>query len=139
MTLTGVIDLWAWSRGIEAAYAALHISHIADALCHLVERLDLVGISMTGFSGAAGLFADAEPTREWALGLADLNPQSGAPVCLYRPCDGTPTQIRAWHYWARLVSVLCSRLRMAEVARLPGYDHDATVGPFGAPAKEVTP
>ncbi len=139
-TLTGILDLWAWSRGIEPAYASLHLSHIAEHLCVLVERLDLVGVSMTGHRGAAGLFADADPCRAWCLCLVDLNPQGGTPRCQYVPSsrEARIDQIDSWYQWARFISVLCSRLRMARVADLPGYDHNATAGPFGV-VKEDTP
>ena len=72
-------------------------------------------------NGPFDLLCDAAPDREWALGLTE------------RP--GDPPMSPHNRYWWRIISVLCSRLYMAEVRKLPGYNHDATEGPFGVAPK----
>ncbi len=126
-TLSGIFAIWAWRCAIEPDYAARHVNLIAEALLALVERLDLMHGGIAGPDGHAGLLNDAAPGREWALILHDLADPHHKPACY--PED-EPNAV-AWLDWARLVAVLCSRLYMAEVRKLPGYNHDATEGPFG--------
>lgn len=121
-TLVGVLAIWGWRSAMEPSY--IQFGYLAEALWELCERLDLMDHSINscpGGPGGFGVLCDAEPGREWALCLdaGDLKDPLTDPNRLY---------------WFRIVSVLCSRLRMAEVARLPGYDHDAKVGPFAGGA-----
>ncbi len=122
-SLDGVRAIWGWRCGI--APSDIDVTDIADALYTLGERLNLLGHSLGNYPGGRGGFGvlcDAAPERTWALSLVG-GPGAG--------------ESQERHYWFRVVSVLCSRLRMAEVAKLPGYDHDATVGPFGVAPRPV--
>ncbi len=65
------------------------------------------------------LWVHASPSQAWKYGALETGP---VPI---KEADDNLV-----HY-ARLLAVLCSRLRLTEVAKLPGYDHNATVGPFG--------
>ncbi len=118
-----VLSIYAWRVGMEDENMSFHLDDIASYLYALCERLDLLGHSLSSFPGGRGGFGvmcDAAPEREWAL---LLNPG----MILTEP-TASPDR----RYWFRVISVLCSRLYMAEVAKLPGYDHDAVAGPFGA-------
>ncbi len=116
-SLDGVCAIWGWRCGIYPS--DVHATDIAESLYDLCERLDLLGHSMghyPGGTGGFGVLCDAAPERLWTLYL-----------------DGMPGagESQEAHYWFRVVAVLCSRLRGALVSKLPGYDHNATVGPFG--------
>ncbi len=116
-TLADVLAIWAWRCEMDPSHIELPL--VAEHLWDLCERLDLMDHSLGSFPGGRGAFGvlcDAAPERYWALCL-DGDGLSDSP---------TETHL----YWFRIVSVLCSRLRMAEVARLPGYDHEAKAGPF---------
>lgn len=108
--------IWGWRCGVEPQYVRL--TDLAESFYVLCERLDLLGQSFSNFPGGPGGFgviADAAPERDWTINLAG------------RPGPGASGES---HYWFRIVAVLCSRLRMSEVAKLPGYKHGATAGPF---------
>lgn len=116
-TLADVLAIWGWRHAVEPECVPL--PHLAECLWRLCERCQLLGYSFAtpGAFGGMGVLIDAAPTREWAL-LLDAGTRG--------PLDD-PTRT----YWWRVISVLCSRLLMAKVSDLPGYDHDATAGPFG--------
>ncbi len=116
-TLADVRAVWAWRNAVDSS--AIGLGDLAASLWELCERLDVLGHSFSSFpggSGGFGVLCDAAPEREWALLLK---------------VDRTSLDCPDRVHWFRVVSVLCSRLYMAEVAKLPGYNHDATAGPFG--------
>ncbi len=117
-TLADVLAIWGWRNATDPSH--IDVADVARCLWTVCEKLDLLGHSFSSFPGGLGGFGvmcDAAPGREWALLLS------------YTPdADASDEHL----YWYHIVSVLCSRLYMAEVAKLPGYDHHATVGPFGA-------
>jgi hypothetical protein len=115
--LTDVLAIWGWRNAVDPSI--IHLSHVAECLWSLCERLDLLGHSFNHFPGGFGgygVMCDAAPSRDWALLLS---------------ADRTALDDPDRVYWFRIVSVLCSRLYMAPVSKLVGYDHDATAGPFG--------
>ncbi len=118
-TLADVLAIWGWRNAVDPSQ--IDVADVARCLFELCERLDLLGHSFNSFPGgfgAYGVLCDAVPSRDWALLLKPDSPYSEE-ASLNRT------------YWFRIVSVLCSRLYMAEVSKLPGYDRHATVGPFG--------
>ncbi len=119
--LADLMVIWGWRNEIRPEL--IHLSHLAECMNDLAERCDLLGHSMVhpGAFGAMGVICDAAPDREWALSLDRHEPWWSI----------TDIDMQTWRYWSRIVAVLASRLRMAEVSKLPGYDHDATAGPFG--------
>lgn len=99
---------------------------IAECLWDVCERFDLIGHgSMSpAYPGAFGVIADAFREDSWfALDCGTV------PVA-----EATNERNR----WCRLIAVLCSRLFLAEVSKLPGYDHNATEGPFGMGKERVS-
>ncbi len=122
--LSDVLAIWAWRNEIDPSY--VNLSHVAECLWKLCERLDLLGHSFNSFPGGFGgygVMCDAAPSRSWALLLTD-------------DCSGLDLREDRAH-WYGVVSVLCSRLYMAKVSDLPGYDHDATME--AVKAREVSP
>lgn len=118
--LSGIVSIWAWRCCIEEQYVYRDLPAIAHHLYEVCEECDLLGASSSsspiGFGGF-GLMVDAAPSRAWMLSLDAGN------------TDGPLTDPdRA--YWWRILSVLCSRLTMSEVSKLPGYNHEAKVGPM---------
>jgi len=114
--LEDVRAIWGWRCGMTPE--CVRLTDLAESLYELCERLDLLGSSISMFPsgrGGFGAIADAAPERLWALNLAGM------------PGPGESAEK---HYWFRIVAVLCSRLRLSEVAKLPGYDHGAKLGPF---------
>ena len=107
--------IWGWRCGIDPQHVRL--TDLAESLYVLCERLDLLGPSLSNFPGGQGGFgviADAAPDRVWTLNLVGVPPEAGPDT----------------HYWFRIIGVLCSRLRMSEVKKLPGYKRNASEGPF---------
>lgn len=119
--LNDILALYAWRVEMNPDYVAHHLPSVADYLYQLCERLHLLGASFASpvAFGGLGVMRDAAPDREWAL-LLDVGATG--------PLADSSTRV----YWRRIVSVLCSRLMMAKVADLPGYDHEAEAedGPF---------
>lgn len=115
--LEDVRAIWGWRCGMTPE--CVRLTDIAESLYVLCEQLDLLGPSLSTFPGGRGGFgviADAAPDRGWTLGLLGAAWVGDSP-------DN--------HYWFRIIAVLCSRLRLSEVAKLPGYNHNAKFGPFG--------
>lgn len=110
-TLSDVLAIWAWRNEVDPS--CIHVSHVAQCLWDLCERLGIMGHSLGSFPGGHGGFGvlcDAAPDREWALSLKVNRTELDSPERVY---------------WWRILSALCSRLRMAKVSQLPGYNHDA--------------
>jgi hypothetical protein len=117
--LTDLLKIWGWRCGVD--WEDIPLAYLAEAMMEVAERYDLLAYSFAtpGARGAMGVMIDAAPGREWAL-------------CLDVGKEWTDSTIDPHLlYWGKIISVLASRLRMAEVVKLPGYDHEATVGPFG--------
>lgn len=114
--LSGVLEIWGWRCELEPSHIPL--GDLATVLYALCERLDLLSHSLGSFPGGRGGFGvmcDAAPDRDWAQCLKVERTELDSPERVY---------------WWRIISVLCSRLRMSEVAKLPGYNHETTNGPF---------
>jgi hypothetical protein len=109
--------IWGWRNAIPADHVPLW--HLAGCMWECCERLGLMGCSNTIplEHGPLGVLMDAAPDRAWMFRL-EVDPERAA------------EEGERFDYWVRIIAVLASRLRMAEVSKLPGYDHDATEGPF---------
>lgn len=105
--LTDIIAIYGWRCEINPDH--ISIVHMTESIHGLCARCGLLG-------NPFDLLADASPDSMWRFGLSDAATEE----------NSHPTT----RYWAGVIGVLCSRLRMAEVAKLPGYNHEAAVGPF---------
>lgn len=117
--LDDLIVLYGWRVEMHPNTILANLPSVVEWVWKLCERCELLGhsfSSLPGGFGGFGVLCDATPSREWALLL-----KTG------RSSLDDPNRL----YWYRILSVLCSRLYMAEVVKLPGYNHDAMVGPFG--------
>lgn len=115
--ISDIVSIFGWRCEMDVAYVKLpDIAHWMNKVC---ETYDLLGPSFASpvEFGSMGVIVDAAPNREWALSL-----QLDCPNL---------SDLQTWNYWGRIIAVLASRLRMSRVSDLPGYNHDATVGPFG--------
>lgn len=115
--LPDILAIWGWRCGMEPE--CISLPHLAEAMLEIVQRFDLLERN----DGVIGLYHDASPDQQWRFGIETGN----VPIQL-------ATENRA--HWVRLIGVLASRLRMAECAKLVGYNHNALVGPFAAMVQE---
>jgi hypothetical protein len=124
--LADLLTIWGWRNAVSPEIIPL--SHLAECMWAIVARYDLFGCSNTipMIRGPLGIYADAAPDRVWMFSL-DLG---SVPIR-----QVTPER----DHWCRLIAVLASRLMMAEVSKLLGYDHQANLGPFGVKGEVVTP
>ena len=112
--------IWGWRNSCRAS--DIPLSHLAERMYDLADRCGLLGMSFAtpGASGGMGVLIDASPCREWA--------------CIFHELPDTnrsPLYVAERAYWIRVISVLASRLMLAPVDQLPGYDHESAAGPFG--------
>lgn len=118
-TFNGVIAIYSWRVAMDPSYVLRSLSAVASHLWELCEQYDLLGASFSSSPvafGGLGVMVDAAPGREWALLLQENHTDPLA----------SPDRL----YWWRIISVLCSRLMMTNVSKLPGYNGDATEGPM---------
>jgi hypothetical protein len=124
-----------WSERNAIAPDRIPLDHLAECMWEIVERYGLFGCSNTipVIHGPLGIYADAAPDRTWMFSLEYDTPSN--------PAKGIAAleQYAAYLYWSQIIAVLASRLMMAEVSKLPGYDHKASFGPFGVKGEGVAP
>jgi hypothetical protein len=118
--LSDLLAIWSERNGIAAKHIPL--DHLAECMWDIVARYNLFGCSNTipMIRGPLGIYADAAPERAWQFGLDT--------VVFGRTRDD---------HWCNLIAVLASRLMLTEVSKLPGYDGQASFGPFGVKGEGV--
>jgi hypothetical protein len=106
--LESLRQIWGERNYLPPQYVPLW--HLAECMGGMADRFSLLccGGGYPVFPGWLGVYADAAPGRKWATGL--------------QYDEGELSEDD--RHWARLIAVLSSRIMLAKISDLPGYDGD---------------